>query len=350
MATRGTPSAEGAPQRDRAPCSRAASPGAAGARARSAASPTLTPPSAPAATARPSSPPRPMRACSASTAIPTAIAAGALARRTLSGPPDARRRALRRSRPHRARGRLRARRRRRARHRRLLDAARRSRARLLLPGATARSTCAWPDDGDGPTRRRCRQRRPRKPSSPTSSSTWARSAARAASPAPSSARRRQQPFARTSRARRARRARAGPREDRRPACGDAHVPGAAHLRQRRAGRAGSRALAPPSACWRPAAGSSSSPSTRSRTGSSSSSSRDRAGSGRARARAICRRRPATVRAPSFRFVNHRPLSPTDKEVAANPRARSAKLRWAVRTDAPAWAPDELDPAVPRIGG
>ena len=53
---------------------------------------------------------------------------------------------------------------------------------------------------------------------------------------------------------------------------------------------------------------------------------------------------------SFRFVNHRPLSPTDREVAANPRARSAKLRWAIRTDAPAWAPDELDPAVPRIGG
>ena len=41
-------------------------------------------------------------------------------------------------------------------------------------------------------------------------------------------------------------------------------------------------------------------------------------------------------APSFRFVNHRPLSPTDKEIAANPRARSAKLEGAVRTDAPAW--------------
>jgi 16S rRNA (cytosine1402-N4)-methyltransferase len=54
-------------------------------------------------------------------------------------------------------------------------------------------------------------------------------------------------------------------------------------------------------------------------------------------------------APSFRFVNHRPLSPTEEEVAANPRARSAKLRWAVRTDAPAWPPDELDPAIPRLG-
>ncbi len=53
--------------------------------------------------------------------------------------------------------------------------------------------------------------------------------------------------------------------------------------------------------------------------------------------------------PSFRFVNHRPLSPTDKEIAANPRARSAKLRWAVRTDAPAWAADAGDPAIPRLG-
>jgi 16S rRNA (cytosine1402-N4)-methyltransferase len=51
--------------------------------------------------------------------------------------------------------------------------------------------------------------------------------------------------------------------------------------------------------------------------------------------------------PSFRFVNHRPLSPTDKEIAANPRARSAKLRWAARTDAPAW--DAGDLAIPRLG-
>jgi 16S rRNA (cytosine1402-N4)-methyltransferase len=52
---------------------------------------------------------------------------------------------------------------------------------------------------------------------------------------------------------------------------------------------------------------------------------------------------------SFRFVNHRPLSPTDQEVAANPRARSAKLRWAIRTDAEAWPPEPLDPALPRLG-
>ena len=54
-------------------------------------------------------------------------------------------------------------------------------------------------------------------------------------------------------------------------------------------------------------------------------------------------------APSFRFLNHRPLSPTDKEIAANPRARSAKLRAAVRTDAPPSDEDVVDPSFPRLG-
>ena len=39
-------------------------------------------------------------------------------------------------------------------------------------------------------------------------------------------------------------------------------------------------------------------------------------------------------APRFRFVNPRPLSPSEDELAVNPRARSARLRWAVRTEAP----------------
>jgi len=54
-------------------------------------------------------------------------------------------------------------------------------------------------------------------------------------------------------------------------------------------------------------------------------------------------------APSFRFLNHRPVSPTDKEIGANPRARSAKLRAAVRTDAPAWDVDTGDLSFPRLG-
>jgi len=47
------------------------------------------------------------------------------------------------------------------------------------------------------------------------------------------------------------------------------------------------------------------------------------------------------RAPSFSIDRKRATVSSDAETAANPRARSASLRWATRTDAPAW--DELEP-------
>ncbi len=51
-------------------------------------------------------------------------------------------------------------------------------------------------------------------------------------------------------------------------------------------------------------------------------------------------------APSFQIFNGRPLTPSKGELDVNPRARSARLRSGIRTDAAPWPLDLEDLAVP----
>ncbi|PHQ85088.1 MAG: 16S rRNA (cytosine(1402)-N(4))-methyltransferase [Thalassobium sp.] len=55
-------------------------------------------------------------------------------------------------------------------------------------------------------------------------------------------------------------------------------------------------------------------------------------------------------APAFEVINRKAIGPDDQELAENPRARSAKLRIARRTGAPAGVVDRSDLGMPMLKG
>jgi 16S rRNA (cytosine1402-N4)-methyltransferase len=57
---------------------------------------------------------------------------------------------------------------------------------------------------------------------------------------------------------------------------------------------------------------------------------------------------APAEAPRWTLITRKAIGPDDDELAANPRARSARLRVAVRTDAPAGAVDAASLGMPEL--